>query len=280
MSDASRLGDNHTCPLHGGGPVQTPLSPDVLINGLPAARATDQAFCAPVMDFIVTGASTVFINGLPAARRTDKTMHGGIIISGAGDVIIGGPAQGVTLGDPDGWLQIFVQAAQGRTSNSMKQSYQNCGVESARQILLAAGNEITEGDLLDWAVDEGLAEDAPDPLERGGTNPQDRQDILNQQGIPSSLKPATQQEVAQAVAEKKGVISSHDAGKLWGDPSYNNSGHAVSVTGVSYDANGNISDVIISDTGTGDGRRSVPAAQYFGSLRPGRALNVTGDAVK
>jgi uncharacterized Zn-binding protein involved in type VI secretion len=38
---------------------------------------------------IVTGSTTVFIDGLPAARIGDMTVHGGMIVSGAGTVQIG-----------------------------------------------------------------------------------------------------------------------------------------------------------------------------------------------
>jgi uncharacterized Zn-binding protein involved in type VI secretion len=39
---------------------------------------------------IVMGSSTVFIGGMQAARIGDMTAHGGVIVSGAPTVIIGG----------------------------------------------------------------------------------------------------------------------------------------------------------------------------------------------
>jgi uncharacterized Zn-binding protein involved in type VI secretion len=62
----------------------------VLIGGLPAARATDMAFCVGPPDVIVKGSATVMIGGLPAARMGDTTAHGGVIVAGLPSVMIGG----------------------------------------------------------------------------------------------------------------------------------------------------------------------------------------------
>ena len=92
---AARQGDMHTCPAreakkpHGGGPI-TEGSTDVLIEGKPAARVGDQALCeAGGPDTIIEGASMVLINGRPAAILGSKTAHGGVVVTGACDVLIG-----------------------------------------------------------------------------------------------------------------------------------------------------------------------------------------------
>jgi uncharacterized Zn-binding protein involved in type VI secretion len=74
---------------HVGGPIIAPGSPNVLINGLPAARVTDTAICTGPTDVIVQGSPTVLINGLQAARIGDMTVHGGVIVTGEPTVIIG-----------------------------------------------------------------------------------------------------------------------------------------------------------------------------------------------
>ena len=92
---AARVTDMHVCPLitglvpHVGGPI-TLGSPNVLIGGLPAARATDLAVCVGPTDMIALGSVTVLINGLPAARMGDQTAHGGTIVIGFPQVLIGG----------------------------------------------------------------------------------------------------------------------------------------------------------------------------------------------
>lgn len=290
MPNAARVGDNHSCTMvdpatgapHTGGPILPYPAPDVLTDLLPAARATDRLVCAnPAPDFIVTGSQSVLINNRPAARVTDKTMHGApasMILVGSLDVEIGGPTIGATLGDPARALTIFNRAAASRASGSTQQSYQNCGVESARQIIMqASGAPVREDALLDAAMQSGHAEQAPTRADSGGTGPTERQAILALGGVDSQLQAATMDSIAQAVAEGRGVITSHEAGILWG--TRDRGGHAVTVTGVKFDKNGRPSQVIINDTGTGDGAREVPARRFRRSLRPGRPANVTNDRV-
>ncbi|MBF4483359.1 PAAR domain-containing protein [Flavobacterium sp. CSZ] len=99
MPPAARLTDFHECPLitpglppipHVGGPIVGPGAPTVLIAGLPAARVGDMLVCVGPPDSIITGSATVMICGMPAARIGDKTAHGGTIILGAFNVMIGG----------------------------------------------------------------------------------------------------------------------------------------------------------------------------------------------
>jgi|SRR5579872_5053174 len=103
MPPAARLTDLHTCPAatgpmpHVGGPISGPGSPNVIIGGLPAARASDMAVCVGPPDVITKGSPTVFINGLPAARIGDSTAHGGVIVAGCPTVIIGETGQGNVL---------------------------------------------------------------------------------------------------------------------------------------------------------------------------------------
>lgn len=91
---AATIGSNHTCPMcsgttpHVGGPV-TQGSPNVFINGKPVARMGDMCTCIGPPDVIATGNPTVLINGIPIATVGDMTAHGGIIISGENNVIIG-----------------------------------------------------------------------------------------------------------------------------------------------------------------------------------------------
>ena len=100
MPPAARLTDFHKCPMqtpavpapipHVGGPITGPCMPNVLIGGLPAARVGDMLVCVRPPDSIVKGSSTVMIGGMPAARMGDTTAHGGRIMLGAFNVMIGG----------------------------------------------------------------------------------------------------------------------------------------------------------------------------------------------
>jgi len=98
MQPAARIGDPHICPMvtpgvppipHVGGPILMGC-PTVLIGGMPAARATDTAMCVGPPDIIVKGSATVLIGFMPAARMGDLTAHGGTIVMGFPQVLIGG----------------------------------------------------------------------------------------------------------------------------------------------------------------------------------------------
>ena len=99
MPPAATLLSMHQCPQvtpglppipHVGGPVLGPGAPTVLIAGLPAARVGDSLLCVGPPDTIVKGSATVMIAGAPAAYLGSSTAHGGSIIMGVPNVIIGG----------------------------------------------------------------------------------------------------------------------------------------------------------------------------------------------
>ena len=100
MPPAARISDMHVCPMvtpgvppipHVGGPVSVGC-PTVLIGGLPAARVGDMAICVGPPDTIAMGSMTVLIGGTPAARMGDTMAHGGPIVAGCPQVMIGGRA--------------------------------------------------------------------------------------------------------------------------------------------------------------------------------------------
>ncbi len=99
MPPAARITDMHVCPMvtpgvppipHVGGPILPPGCPTVLIGMLPAARVSDMAVCVGPPDVIAMGSMTVMIGFLPAARLGDTTAHGGKIVMGFPQVMIGG----------------------------------------------------------------------------------------------------------------------------------------------------------------------------------------------
>ncbi len=92
---ASRITDMHVCPMvtgivpHVGGPILPPGAVTVLIGGLPAARVGDMAVCVGPPDVIALGSFTVLTMGQPQARIMDMTAHGGMIILGQPNVLVG-----------------------------------------------------------------------------------------------------------------------------------------------------------------------------------------------
>lgn len=99
MMPAARVLDMHFCPMvtpgtppvpHLGGPIVTSGAPTVLIGFMPAAVLGDTCLCVGPPDVIVKGSATVLIGGRPAARLGDTTAHGGTIVQGCLQVLIGG----------------------------------------------------------------------------------------------------------------------------------------------------------------------------------------------
>ena len=106
MPLAARVGDMHSCPLvtpgvppipHVGGPIMPTGCPTIIIGGQPAARVGDMAMCVGPPDLIVQGAFTVILGGQAAARMGDMTAHGGVIMMGMPNVMIGMTAQAAAL---------------------------------------------------------------------------------------------------------------------------------------------------------------------------------------
>lgn len=91
MSAASRFTDSFICGVDFvPGTIVGPCSPDVLIGDIPAARFGDLCLCASAHPSTITdGAPNVLINGKPAARIGAVTSHGGSVIAGDSDVLIG-----------------------------------------------------------------------------------------------------------------------------------------------------------------------------------------------
>jgi uncharacterized Zn-binding protein involved in type VI secretion len=251
--------------------VCAPNAARVDTNSLPQARGGDPAICVAALDFIVTGSGTVTVSSKPAARATDKTMHKGVIQIGSGNVMIGGPTVGATVGNPDAATKACEAAAAGRASGLTKQSYNNCGIETSRQIInQATGKNISEDDLLKQAVRRKQASGSLDNLKKaGGSWPYQREPLLNENGVPAEQVPCTMDNLAQAAAEGKGVQVDIWAGTIW-PPAYGykpgTGPHVVMVTGIEYDADGNMKNVIINDTGAGDCGKSYPAALFKSAL--------------
>ena len=92
MAAAAKTGDltNH------GGTVTGPGVSTVLIEGMPAAVATDMHSCAlppivhqPTVSTFPTGSPTVLIDGKQALRVGDACICGASVVIGAPTVIIG-----------------------------------------------------------------------------------------------------------------------------------------------------------------------------------------------
>jgi uncharacterized Zn-binding protein involved in type VI secretion len=291
MLPAARFGDFHACPAptHGGGPVIALPTARVLTNSRAQARGTDLAACAGPADFIVTGAATVKVGGQPAARLSDKTMHGGVVAVGAGNVMIGGPTAGVTLGDPAAAAKDCAALADTRhTPGRRGQSYGNCGIEAWRAIInrqRAADGlpPLTEDDAMQRALELGVAgHDPAKPWAYGATSADGRVKLLQDQGVDASAEPGSSAAVQQAVAERRGVSAS--VYPYWYWPGWTgvqpDAQHEIQITGVEFDENGNVKAYIISDSGLGQCSLRVSASDFVYAQIPGAPITVTKQPVR
>lgn len=316
---AARLTDMITCPVpqttpaalpHApppGLPIMPPCAVTVLIGGQPAARVGDMSMCvapAPLPNPILRGAFPVPVAMMPAARLTDQGTHPGSLITGpcCPTVLIGLAG---TTGNVNAGTKTCQNMAAGRNppagstdsagnalaSNTAGQSYNNCGIETARQVINHTGGNATQEGLMNQAIASGNASQAPigsvqgggggastpgaggtvvTPQNQawfsGGTSDTQQANILTANGIPSSTIPATptgaqlgQYEVA--MSQGRAVLSGGDVSGLpgWGGQT---GSHAVLITGYEYDDAGNLTHVTYNDTGLGVCGQRVTAAQF------------------
>lgn len=86
---AARLSDATQCPKKGhGSNAIASGSPDVLFNGIPAARQGDTTACGSAISGQVI--PSVLINGRPAVVTGSTGSHGDVVVGGSGNIFIGG----------------------------------------------------------------------------------------------------------------------------------------------------------------------------------------------
>ncbi len=310
---AARVGDQIVCPLPQATPAALPHAPPpglpiippgeltVLIGGQPAARMGDQSMCvgpAPTPNPIARGAFPVPIGNQPAARITDSGTHPGSVVMppGCTTVLIGLAG---TTGNPLAAAAACRNMRAGRNpaagstdsagnplpSNSAGQSYNNCGIETARQVLnQTLGSTVSQEGLMSSAVANGNASQPAvgsvqgttavtaqnQAFFSGGTSPTQQANILTNNGVASSVIPATPTgaqlgQYELALSQGRGVLAGGDVAGLpgWGGQS---GSHAVLVTGYEYDDAGNITHVHYNDTGIGVCNQRATAAQFQNAM--------------
>lgn len=139
-----------------------------------------------------------------------------------------------------------------------------CGLTSISNVCVMAGMDVTEADVVKFALDNNLCSNGfwKSADEIGGTNYQQRIEILKAYGIDATAYSALEdggslENIANAVEDGKGVIMGLNAGILWDEPSavggsygITPSNHCVTITGVARDAsNGEVVGFYICDSG-------------------------------
>jgi hypothetical protein len=164
-----------------------------------------------------------------------------------------------------------VETGQMLDSNQGKVSgyWGTCGLVSCANVLRMAGKNADESQMVSFASSYNVCGD------EGGTNYSQRQFILSQHGIGSTLQAATIENIDAAIAEGRGVIASVRANDLWQDPDASGL-HAITITSVKRDRAGDILGFYVCDSGTG-GKDSAKyySADHIKNSLSGRPLNVT-----
>ncbi len=310
---AARLGDMIVCSVpqttpaalpHApppGLPIIPPCAPTVLIGRKPAARVGDMSQCiapAPVPNPIMRGAFPVPIMNMPAARVTDSGTHpGSVVMAPCCPTVLIGLAG--TSGNPPAGDQACQNMAAGRNpaagstdsagnalaANTPGQSYNNCGIETSRQVLnTATGSNVSQEGLFNSAIANGNASQPAvgsnvggtvvtannQAFFSGGTSPSQQARILSNNGVPATTIPATatgaqlsQYEVA--VSQGRAVLAGGDVSGFpgWGGQT---GSHAVLITGFEYDDAGNLTNVIYNDTGLGICSQRATNAQFQNAM--------------
>jgi Domain of unknown function (DUF4157) len=152
-----------------------------------------------------------------------------------------------------------------------KQNDYNCAPQSCQQIIRASnGKNLSEAEMATLAKDHANYKSGVG----GGTPAGKVPEILKAGGVEAQKMVNTPEKIQVALKEGRGVVSSHDAAKLWGVEG-NMGGHAVHVTSVVRDSKGNVTHYVINDTGTGKAGQRVPAKQYEESLLKGVPATAT-----
>jgi uncharacterized Zn-binding protein involved in type VI secretion len=282
MPEAARAGDAHECHLvegnhpHVGGPAEGSPVATVTTGHRPQVRAGDRCRCDGPPDFIVTGSSSVYVDGKPAARKGDRTAHppSGMVTAGLDSVHIGGARRGATLGGGVPSRRTCEVATWTRRSRDAKQTYGNCGVESVRQIVnLRREVPISETDMLSDVIANHEAGSSVIDQHHGGSTSEENVRTLARHGVAARAEEMSFQQILLAVAEGRGVITSHRVSILWG--AGNVGRHALLVTGLTYDEDGNLRQITVNDTGWGVCSMEVDPATFENSLDAGEDTVVT-----
>lgn len=173
-----------------------------------------------------------------------------------------------------------------------------CGLCSCVNVLRLAGVDVDEKEIVDYASttnasdsDEKLCTVALyNPAVNGSTSPQDRKEILEHYGIRSEVVEVKRDAdteisknnisvIADFVEQGRGVIVSIHAYQLWyGKKSSKKDFHAITVTSVKKNAQGNVLGFYVCDTGRG-GTYYHPADLLVGALT-GLPINVTNQIIR
>jgi len=160
-----------------------------------------------------------------------------------------------------------------------------CGIVSSQNVLTMAGINTTEKELIEFCSKEKvdifgttLCRSNNTPENNGGTTAHDRMVLLRKYGLSSELQKQNVDNIAKAIENGKGVIISVKAEEFY--PNINIDGfHAVTVTSLTKDKNGNVTGFWITDSGKGDSAKFFSKDHISKSLSDSE-MNVTTNKIR
>lgn len=141
--------------------------------------------------------------------------------------------------------------------NAVRGFLGTCGETSVANITMLGDKPVTEKDVVERAIKEGLCEtDSKNPGARGASSQWDQQQLLEEFGFTSTVTNGFNvQQVARDIKQGKGVAVSINSDALWdgrvvSGPAFTD--HRITVTGVACSAStGDITGFYIADSGRG-----------------------------
>jgi uncharacterized Zn-binding protein involved in type VI secretion len=250
-----------------GGVVATIASSQIALRSPAYPRAVVMPDSSVATEF----SKGVFATGTPEQQAETVRQ---LVAVRAGD---GGPEFFDSLAERDEPVVVRVigDPARGRELHPGRQSYDNCTVQSAQQIIRQkTGWDYTESEMEQIAVkpdDSGYER-------RRGTPWIGRKTILGNGGVPARDQESTIANVNSALANNQGVLSGHYSGRLWGKIR-DGSPHTVHTTGAIQDKDGNTLAYTINDTYTDQRGRVITADVYEHSLTS-KPITVTVNPIR
>ena len=152
------------------------------------------------------------------------------------------------------WVQTHLDWVQG---NEVPGFEGTCGPTSVANIAKMYGMEVTEGSVVQLAVENDLCNAGyGDPEVNGGSRPAQNAELLGILGIPARVEQGRSlDDIAAYVEQGRGVELGVNAGLLWNDPAYYRDGrsnHAIALTNAVRDGSGELVGFEVCDSGKHD----------------------------
>ncbi len=175
--------------------------------------------------------------------------------------------------------------------NAIPEYQGTCALTSIANLLVQAQTPTTEAEVVQLAIDNrwAVTDAEVSAYQRGGSNYQQQQQILDSYGLRNELLAGyNEYVVANMLRSGRGVLIGLNAGKLWGDDSYLDEGgvnHVVTVTGVAFgEEDGPLEGFYIADSGrqrVSDMTRFVSLADFQAAAAVAGAYSIyTIEAIK